>query len=121
MSKTPITTVSSVVNVTPEQVREQTRPSTDFKSAYFNQARVAPSFYDVRIFFGQSSVSPKGEQTFEEQFCAILSPECAKAIAEVLNTTLQKYEEVFGKFRIAPAPPKPTAQNGSSTVKAKKQ
>lgn len=97
------------IRPTEEEVRERTTKASTFQTLYANQVRLAPSFYDIRVFFGQSSVTPKNEQTFEDHLAVVLSPECAKAFLNNLLLSVQKYEEVFGKIRDLPSPePTPT-------------
>jgi hypothetical protein len=90
------------IRPTEEQMRDKTTQAGTFQTLYANQVRLAPSFYDIRVFFGQSSMTPKGEQTFEEQVAVVMSPECAKALVTNLLIAVQKYEELFGNIRSLP-------------------
>lgn len=121
MSEKPNVPTVAFTTASEDQVKERTKQAPDFKTVYFNHTRIAPSFYDVRVFFGQSSVTPKGEQTFEEQLCVVLAPELAKNIAELLIRSMQKYETIFGKIRSMPVSPGSPAQSASGTTKRKKK
>ncbi|MGB7284357.1 MAG: DUF3467 domain-containing protein [Candidatus Acidiferrum sp.] len=87
--------------LTPEDIRERTQ-SDRVPILYYNYVRVAASFFDIRLFLGQGNVTPKGEQTFEEQICVTCSPEFAKTLRDNLNNAVQKYEQMFGEIKSVP-------------------
>lgn len=87
--------------MTPEEIREKVQ-SQGVQMLYYNYARTAASFFDVRIFYGQGSVSPKGEQSFEEQLCVIMSPEFAKTFRDSLVQAVAQYEATFGEIKASP-------------------
>jgi hypothetical protein len=91
--------------LTPDQVRERISQSKDIGMAYFNFARTTSSYFDVRIFFGQATVTAQGQQAFEEQLCITVSPEFAKVLRDNLTTAVDTYEKLFGKLRIPPVQP----------------
>jgi Protein of unknown function (DUF3467) len=92
----------------PEQVLKLIHTSEDFTMRYFNHARIATTYTDVRIFLGQHNVTATGTQTFEEQLCVILAPEFANTLAELLGKILKTYESQFGQLRPIPQPPPST-------------
>jgi hypothetical protein len=85
--------------ISEKEMRERIKQSPAFRTDYYNHSRIAPSFFDVRIFLGQSSITPSGEQLFEESQCVILSAECAKVIANGLVQAISVYEKTFGPIR----------------------
>ena len=85
--------------LTPDQVRERTIQSPQMPMMYFNYVRIANSFYDFRLFFGNGSITARGEQTFTEEVCVTLSPEMAKLLRDSLTQQLQSYDEKFGHIR----------------------
>ena len=85
--------------LTPEQVRERTNQSPAMPLMYFNYVRVASSFYDVRMFFGNGTINAKGEQSFTEELCVTVSPEFAKILRDNLTEQLDKYIARFGAIR----------------------
>ena len=89
--------------LTAQQVASLITQSPDFAMAYFNHARVATTYSDVRIFLGQNSLSPAGQQTFQEELCVIFSPEFARTFAKLLDQILNQYEKTFGPIRPNPA------------------
>lgn len=109
MSQSP----SMVKVLSGEELRDKIKTADNLTTVYANHTRVAHSFYDVRIFCGQSSVSPRGEVSIEEGFCVVLTPECAKAFLDTLVTTLNAYETSFGPLRPAPQSHKPSPRKAS--------
>ncbi|MGH9758196.1 MAG: DUF3467 domain-containing protein [Candidatus Acidiferrales bacterium] len=89
---------------TPEDIARKTARSVDFEDHYFNHARVATGFLDVRIFLGQQSVTPTGEFTVTEQMCVIMTPEFAKILLQLFTGQMAYFESLFGKIRNAPQP-----------------
>jgi hypothetical protein len=102
---------------TPEQVAELTTQAAQMPLMYFNYARTAASFYDLRIFFGQVNVSPKGQPSFEEQLCVAMTVEFAKTLRDNLSTTIGLYEQKFGTLRQPPmTPPSATVVTPPATA-----
>ena len=106
--------------LTEEQVKESIRQIDEMPILYANHSRIAPSFFDLRVFFGQLDVSPTGKQSVMEKLCVVLSPECAKLIADGLLKALGQYENLFGKLRTPPSLPTPAQSQETSTRKRKK-
>jgi uncharacterized protein DUF3467 len=95
-----------VKQLTQKEVQERTQ-SQDVELRYFNYARTAASFYDLKLFFGQGNVSPRGEQSFKEELCIALSPEFAKTFRDSLMQAIEIYEKTFGEIRPSPKVPAP--------------
>jgi len=88
--------------LTSEQILQLITQSQDFRTEYFNHARVATTYTDLRIFFGDHSLTAQGQQSFVEQLCIVMSPEFAKTLSDLLVTILNQYEGMFGKIRPSP-------------------
>jgi uncharacterized protein DUF3467 len=104
--------------LTPEQVKERTT-SGQMPMMYFNYARVATSFFDVRIYFGQGNISPTGEHTFQEELCVVCSLEFAKQVRDNMTSQIEAYEEKFGTLRKPPTPPTPASNGGAKRTHKK--
>lgn len=87
--------------LTPEEVAERTQ-SQNVQIGYYNYVRVAASFYDMRLYLGLGSVDHRGNQSFQEQVCAVLSPEFAKVLRDNLVQAVEKYESAFGQIKTQP-------------------
>lgn len=110
--------VAQVAVLTPEQVRERTI-SGQMPLMYFNYARVATSFFDVRIYFGQGNISPTGEHKFQEELCVACSLEFARQIRDNISSQIAAYEERFGALRKPPTLPAPTSNGGTKRTHKK--
>jgi hypothetical protein len=94
--------ITATIPPTVEQVAALTTQIPQMPLMYYNYARTAVSFYDLRVFFGHGSVSPQGQPTFQEQLCLVFSLEFAKTLRDQLSSTLAAYEEKFGSLRHEP-------------------
>lgn len=110
--------VTSTTGLTPEQVKERT-VSGNLPMMYFNYVRVASSFFDMRLFFGQGNITPKGEHTFQEELCVSMSIEFAKILRDNITSQLDAYEKNFGNIR--PAPTQTTTESHSVKEAEKKE
>jgi hypothetical protein len=91
-----------VPDLTPEQVRDRTTQSLQMPMMYFNYVRVAGSFFDIRMFFGQGTVNASGQQAFNEELCVACSVEFARILRDNLTTQIESYEKRFGAIRTPP-------------------
>jgi flagellar protein FlaG len=76
--------------------------TADYREAYANSVQVRVSLWDFFLSFGtinQTSPDAVSIQNFQGIF---LSPQQAKALANVLNQNLQQYESTFGEIRLDP-------------------
>jgi flagellar protein FlaG len=74
----------------------------DYREAYANSVQVRVSLWDFFLSFGtinQTAPDAVSIQNFQGIF---LSPQQAKALANVLNQNLQQYESAFGEIRLDP-------------------
>jgi Protein of unknown function (DUF3467) len=95
--QSPVTPVLTV-----EEVAKRTKQVENLETRYFNHARVAGSFMDMRVFFGEQSVTAAGEVTFIERLCVAMSPEFALIFLQLFAAQMAQYENIFGKIRRPP-------------------
>ena len=79
-----------------EETARRTKQADSIESIYVSHARIAAGFLDVRIFFGEQSVTPTGVPTFTEEVCLVMTPEFAKILSGLLASQLAGYEKIFG-------------------------
>jgi hypothetical protein len=103
-----------ITNLTSEQVKEHT-VSGQMPMMYFNYARVASSFFDMRIFFGSGNITPKSEHTFQEELCVAISLEFARQLRDNISSQLEAYEKNFGKLRSVPTRTETTIDKPNGT------
>jgi flagellar protein FlaG len=76
--------------------------TADYRETYANSVQVRVSLWDFFLSFGtinQTAPDAVNIQNFQGIF---LSPQQAKALANVLNQNLQQYEAAFGEIRLEP-------------------
>jgi hypothetical protein len=103
--KLPKTEFSATPVMSAEDVNKRIKQVENLPTVYFNHARVAAGFLDVRIFLGEQSVTPTGDMTFTESLCIAMTPEFAMLLSTLLSKQLEQYPLVFGKLRSVPTNP----------------
>jgi flagellar protein FlaG len=76
----------------------------DYREAYANSVQVRVSLWDFFLSFGtinQTAADAVSIQNFQGVF---LSPQQAKALANVLSQNIAQYESAFGEIRLEPKP-----------------
>lgn len=83
-------------------VQPTVKQSPDYRERYANSVQLRASLYDFFLQFGiVSQVAP--DTVMIENFQGILlSPQQAKALANVLQQNIQQYEATFGEIRLEP-------------------
>ena len=76
--------------------------SDDYREKYANSVQVRVNLWDFFLSFGLfDQSSPDAVQIHNFQGIYI-SPQQAKALANVLNQNVQQYESAFGEIRLEP-------------------
>ena len=89
------------------QPKLQLSSTADYRDTYANSVQVRVSLWDFFLLFGianQSAPDAVSIQNFQGVF---LSPQQAKALANVLNQNVQQYESTFGEIKLEPKAPDP--------------
>jgi flagellar protein FlaG len=76
--------------------------TADYREHYANSVQVRVSLWDFFLMFGtinQTTPDSVSIQNFQGVF---LSPQQAKALANVLNQNISQYESTFGEIRLEP-------------------
>jgi len=76
--------------------------TNDYREAYANRVQVRVSLWDFFLLFGtinQNSPDSVNIHNFQGLF---LSPQQAKALANVLNQNVSQYEATFGEIKLEP-------------------
>ncbi len=77
----------------------------DYRENYANSVQVRANLWDFFLTFGthgQDSAEAVSIQNFQGIF---LSPQQAKALANILQQNVDQYESTFGEIRLEPEPP----------------
>jgi hypothetical protein len=76
--------------------------SADYRESYANSVQVRVSLWDFYLMFGiinQQAPDSVAIQNFQGVF---MSPQQAKALANVLNQNVTQYEATFGEIKLEP-------------------
>ena len=97
---------SSKPNEAPSVV---TQKSADYREGYANSVQVRMSVWDFFLIFGTMHQEASEKVEIDNFQGIYLSPQQAKALANVLNHNLAQYEQAFGTLALEPqfAPPGP--------------
>ena len=90
------------MNPQPPQTEITLTTTADYRESYANSVQVRVSLWDFFLMFGtinQTSPTNVSISNFQGVF---LSPQQAKALANVLHQNVQQYETAFGEIKLAP-------------------
>jgi hypothetical protein len=76
--------------------------SDDYREGYANSVQVRVNLWDFFLSFGVLDQSAPDNVQIQNFQGIYLSPQQAKALANVLNQNLQQYENAFGEIRLEP-------------------
>jgi hypothetical protein len=82
----------------------------DYREAYANSVQVRVSLWDFFLLFGTINQNTPDSVTIHNYQGIFLSPQQAKALANVLNQNVSQYEATFGEIRLEPKPPASSVQ-----------
>ena len=89
----------------PTPTKIQLSNTADYREQYANSVQVRVSLWDFFLMFGkihQTTPEAVDIQNFQGIF---LSPQQAKALANVLQQNITQYENTFGPIKLEPQPP----------------
>jgi flagellar protein FlaG len=76
--------------------------TADYRETYANSVQVRVSLWDFFLSFGTINQTAPDAVSIVNFQGIYLSPQQAKALANVLNQNLQQYEAAFGEIRLEP-------------------
>gem|GEM_PF-5605329 len=100
-----------------ETIEIKTGSLENLARIYSNSVKLSVSLYDFQLIFGNSaldSLSENQQIVVQPQILIHMSPQHFKAMMEILNSHLKKYEETFGEIHIpqdSPAKEKKAQKN----------
>jgi hypothetical protein len=89
----------------PQPTKIQLSNTSDYRENYANSVQVRVSLWDFFLTFGtlqQTTQESVDIRNFQGLF---LSPQQAKALANVLSQNVAQYENTFGPIKLEPQPP----------------
>ena len=86
----------------PAQPAVRLTPTADYREGYANSVQVRMSVWDFFLVFGTMTQDTPEEVQLRNFQGIYLSPQQAKALANVLNHNLAQYEQTFGPVALEP-------------------
>jgi hypothetical protein len=77
----------------------------DYHEGYANSVQVRVSLWDFFLMFGIMNQTSSDSVTILNHHGIYLSPQQAKALANVLNQNVTQYEQAFGEIKLEPQQP----------------
>ena len=93
------------MNPQPAAAKIQLSNTPDYREHYANSVQVRVSLWDFFLLFGTINQNTPDSVTIQNFQGLFLSPQQAKALANVLNQNISQYEATFGEIRLEPKPP----------------
>ena len=97
--------LNSTMNPQQQPTKIQLSNTSDYRENYANSVQVRVSLWDFFLTFGtlqQTTQESVDIRNFQGLF---LSPQQAKALANVLQQNVAQYENTFGPIKLEPQPP----------------
>lgn len=89
----------------PQPTKVNVATTADYKESYANSVQVRVNLWDFFLMFGTIQQSAPDEVNITNFQGIYLSPQQAKALANLLNQNLQQYEAAFGNIQLEPLKP----------------
>ena len=87
------------------QTKIQLVNTADYREHYANSVQVRVSLWDFFLLWGTMNQSAPDAVTIHNFEGVYLSPQQAKALANVLNQNITQYEATFGEIALEPKAP----------------
>jgi flagellar protein FlaG len=78
--------------------------STEYRESYANSVQVRVNLWDFFLMFGTINQTAADAVTIANFQGVYLSPQQAKALANLLQQNIAQYEAAFGEIRLEPKP-----------------
>ncbi len=86
----------------PSAPKLQLANTDDYRESYSNSVQVRVNLWDFFLMFGTISQTVPDTVNITNFQGVYLSPQQAKALANLLNQNLAQYESTFGEIRLEP-------------------
>ena len=84
------------------QPRITVTEASDYREGYANSVQVRVSLWDFFLLFGLVNQTAPDQVSITNFQGVFLSPQQAKALANVLNQNITQYEATFGEIKLDP-------------------
>jgi hypothetical protein len=86
----------------PPQPKIQLSSTPDYRESYANSVQVRLNLWDFFLVFGTVNQTAPDSVNIRNFQGIYLSPQQAKALANLLNQNIQQYEATFGEIKLEP-------------------
>ena len=90
------------MNPQPPQTEITLTTTADYRESYANSVQVRVSLWDFFLLFGTINQTAPDNVSIANYQGIFLSPQQAKALANVLNQNVSQYEAAFGEIHLEP-------------------
>ena len=90
------------MNPQPPPTKIQLTSTADYREHYANSVQVRVSLWDFFLLFGTINQTAPDNVSIANYQGIFLSPQQAKALANVLNQNVSQYEAAFGEIHLEP-------------------
>ena len=98
------------MNPQPAPAKIHLSNTPDYREHYANSVQVRVSLWDFFLLFGTINQNTPDSVSIHNFQGIFLSPQQAKALANVLNQNISQYESTFGEIRLEQKPPASSVQ-----------
>lgn len=84
--------------------------TNEYREQYANSVQVRVSLWDFFLMFGTINQTSQDSVSISNFQGVFLSPQQAKALANVLNQNVSQYEQTFGEIKLEPQAGGPVIQ-----------
>ncbi len=91
-----------------QPAKVQMAQTGDYRENYANSVQVRVNLWDFFLMFGTIQQTAADAVTISNFQGVYLSPQQAKALANLLNQNISQYETAFGEIRLEPVAPQDT-------------
>lgn len=86
----------------PQPTRIQVAPTNEYREGYANSVQVRVNLWDFLLMFGLITQTAQDSVEIRNFQGIYLSPQQAKALANLLNQNITQYEAAFGEIKLEP-------------------
>lgn len=94
----------------PQATKIQLAQTSDYRETYANSVQMRVNLWDFLLLFGTIAQNAPDSVTINNFQGVYLSPQQAKALANLMNQNISQYEAAFGEIRLEPVSPDRTIQ-----------
>lgn len=93
------------MQMNPQPTKINLAQTADYRESYANSVQVRVNLWDFFLMFGTIQQTAADAVTLNNFQGVYLSPQQAKALANLLNQNIQQYEAAFGEIKLEPVKP----------------